>query len=113
MTDTFGGWELDDARDAWVDAPDDDPTLQRLLTVAAVACYAFAPDRSLWSRMGDGYYESFRTAVLMQTRNVWNASEVDASNGQIGDDTFQARPFPLDWMVKQLLRPKRGKPWVG
>jgi hypothetical protein len=28
----------------------------------------------------------------------------------MGEDTFVLRPFPLDWTIKQVLRPKRAIP---
>lgn len=114
MTDaTFGGWSLDDVRAEWPDAPADDTTLQRYLQVAETECYAYAPRPSLWSKMGPNYFQSFRQAVLTHTRNIWNAAKVDPGNGSLGDDSFQIRPFPMDWAVQARLRPKRPLPWVG
>lgn len=47
-------------------------------------------------------------AHRMQIRNLWNAAAVDPSNASTTDDTFIVRPFPLDWMVRQIIRPKTG-----
>lgn len=56
---------------------------------------------------------AYREAQLMQARNLWNASRVDAAGGSGGDETFALTPFPLDWTIKQLLRPKRARPVVA
>lgn len=110
---TFGGWSLADARAEWVDAPSNDATLQRLLNAAGVACEAYAPLQDMLAQYGPGYMDSRVTAVLMQARNVWNSERVDPVSGGMGDESFVMKPFPLDWMVKQLLRPKTVLGWVG
>lgn len=48
-----------------------------------------------------------REAQLVQTRNRNAAARVDPASGSDGMDTFGTTPFPLDWQVKALLRPKR------
>lgn len=54
----------------------------------------------------------WRLAQLKQAQNIWNASKAsptgDFDGGQYGLSTF-----PLDWAVRQLIRPKRGKPVIG
>lgn len=52
-----------------------------------------------------------REAHFVQARNIHNATKV-GPNGNQGD-TFALSPFPLDWHVKQLLRPATGVPVVG
>lgn len=47
---------------------------------------------------------SYRVAHLMQARNLWNATEPDRS--AYGDDGFSIPARPLDWIVRQMLRPK-------
>ena len=56
---------------------------------------------------------TYRMAQITQAKNVYNGSLVDAGTGDIGNDTFTIRPFPLDWQVKQMVRPRRGTPVVG
>jgi hypothetical protein len=40
----------------------------------------------------------------MQVRNTWNATKTNPE-GMLGGGDFTVRPFPLDWMVRQLIRP--------
>lgn len=120
------------ARDEWVDAPVDEVGLATLLTVAKNDVISYAPKftdpdtgvvslgyidpvSGIISAVTDNTVPAdYRLAQLMQARNTWNANKVDPSNGQMGDDTFVMRPFPLDWFVKQLIRPNRGPlAWVG
>jgi hypothetical protein len=49
----------------------------------------------------------------MQARNQWNAAKVDPANGGLGDESFIVTPHPLDWMIKQILRPATAIPVVG
>jgi hypothetical protein len=100
------GWHtLDTARDQWVDAPYQDEILSDLLAIAQEQCLAYAPGASGTAPTEPHY----RVAQLMQARNIWNASKVSPS-GDLGDGTYVISPKPLDWMIKQLLRPKRAVP---
>lgn len=100
------------ARDEWVDAPYDedggDDLLTSLLASARDAVLAYGPVLEDESIIPEGW----RVAQLMQTRNVWNSSKAsptgDFDGGQYGLSTF-----PLDWQVKALIRPKRGKPVIA
>jgi len=49
---------------------------------------------------------------FLQAKNMWNAGRVDASGGLGDGEGFVMRPTPLDWHIKQVLRPKRGAPRV-
>ncbi len=51
--------------------------------------------------------ESYRWAQLQHARNIWNATNVNPSAGYGMDEpgSFMIRPFPLDWAIKQRLRP--------
>ena len=107
MTDADGWHTLDTARDQWVDAPYQDAILANLLEIAKEACLAFAP-----FTVSETILEAparYRVAQLMQARNIWNASKVSPS-GDLGDGTYVITPKPLDWMIKQVLRPKRAVP---
>lgn len=104
------GWHtLDSAREQWRDSVDiEDDQLWELLEVAKHQCLEYAPAIAV----GAAVPISYRKAQLMQARNVWNAARVDPSSGAIGDDSFALTPFPLDWTIKQVLRPKRAVPVV-
>lgn len=115
------------ARDQWADAPYDedggDDTLLELLAVAKNAVRAYAPTA------GDGYVidddgyivpgdagavpDNYRAAQLMQARNIWNSSKASPSSGAFDDGTYALSSFPLDWQVRQLLRPKQGRPVIA
>lgn len=105
---------LETARDQWVDAPFDDDELQELLDVAQNAVLAYAPalpDSEV--TVVDGYVVpagtiipvSYRAAQIMQARNIWNSSKASPS-GDFDGGGYGLTSFPLDWQVKQLLRPR-------
>lgn len=106
VVQALDGWHnLDSARAEWDQAPLSDVTLYSLLETARIECEAFAPERSTIPA-------NFRAAQLLQARNSLNAGQVQPS-GDFGEGSFQMTPFPMDWKVKQLLRPKTGRPLVG
>lgn len=109
VQDPANGWHtLDSARDDWDDAPDGDSTLYDLLDIAREAVTEFAPALEEDELPPLNY----RKAQLMQARNVWNATEVRPS-GEVGADGYVIVPKPLDWQIKQILRPRRGVPVVA
>lgn len=93
------------ARDGWRDAPSDDVDLYSLLVAARREVADFAPaalDPVI-----------LRAAQLEQARTHWNASRTDPG-GHVGDgEGFTITPFPLDWTVKQMLRPRNPRPCFG
>lgn len=89
------------ARTQWVDAPLDDEQLQELLDVAKQAVLAYAPAID----DPDDPPTNYRVAQLTQTKNVWNGSYASPS-GDLDGGSFGLTTFPLDWQVKQLLRPR-------
>lgn len=101
-----------DLAELWpdVDALSDE-TLTVLLDVAQAQVIAYAP--ALPADVApDGIPSLCVLGQLQQAKNVWNAARVDASGG-VGDGSdFVIRPTPLDWHIKQLLRPKKGRPRV-
>lgn len=98
-----------DAAAAWDDAEHiPDSVLNDLLEVARDNVIEFAPVLPAEYPAGK-CPASYRLAHLMQTRNLWNALEVDSS-GEFGGDDYTIRPMPLDWIIKQILRPKRAVP---
>lgn len=106
---------LETARDQWVDAPLDDDELQELLDVAKSAVLAYAPAVATESVENVGGFVvptttgdipvSYRKAQIMQARNVWN-SEQASPGGNLDGSGFGLTIHPLDWQVKQLLRPR-------
>jgi len=120
---------VESARDQWVDAPtddgeDEDATLSELLVVAKEAVLAYAPaldtsddliideDGYIVNQDAEAIPESYRIAQLMQARNVWNSSKASPS-GNLDNGEYGLSTFPLDWQVRQLLRPKRGRPVIA
>ncbi|WP_457100317.1 head-tail connector protein [Microbacterium sp. P5_E9] len=110
----MAGWlTLDEARDWWREAPDDDELLQLYLNNAANQVLAYGPQSTADAIAAGGEVpDNYRLAQLSQTRNVWNAVKSDPSTGGIGDEGFVFRPFPMDWTVKAIIRPQRAKPVV-
>ncbi|GAB3118408.1 hypothetical protein [Glaciibacter psychrotolerans] len=110
VVDVEDGWHtLDTARDDWRDAPGYDAWLYELLWSARQQVCAYAPALATGQRPPLSYLR----AQIMQARNLWNAGKVDPASGGMGDDTFVLRPFPLDWMIKQVLRPQNPRPVIA
>lgn len=110
VADTEDGWHtLETAREDWRDAPVVDSWLYEVLWTAKHDVLAYAPELAEGQRPPLNY----RRAQLMQARNLWNAGKVDPATGAAGEDTFILRPYPLDWTVKQVLRPKRAVKAIG
>lgn len=110
------------ARDQWADAPTDDgdnpnASLEELLNAAQSAVLAYAPELDGTYIIDDGYIEqvmagipdAYRIAQLMQARNIWNAKKASPA-GEFDNGSYGLSSFPLDWAIRQLLRPKRGRP---
>ena len=107
---TSGTWyDEESALEDWPDAYsiDDTGTLTVYLEVAKSQVLAYAPALTEDALIPEAY----AVAQLMQARNIWNASKVSPS-GDIGEGSYAVTPHPLDWMVKQLLRPRRGVPVI-
>lgn len=100
----------EDDEAVWEDAAHIPGSLLRdLLEVARGQVLAFAPTLPADLAASGKCPAAYRLAHLMQTRNLWNAVEVDPGGG-FGDDSYTIRPVPLDWIVKQTLRPRAGIP---
>lgn len=100
---------LDDARYLWADAPLDPIVLQELLNAANAQCAAYAP--ALVDANGNPVPPpiNYKHAEIRQARALWAVISGNADN-QVGPDGMTVPVFPLDWHVKQLLRPRRGVP---
>lgn len=105
------GWLTEaDIEDYWPDAlAEMSPAeLAPLLASARSQCEDFAPTLPEDAVVPDTY----RLAQAMQARALWRS--VRASTGDtLGADGLSVTVFPLDWNVKALLRPHRGRPRVG
>jgi hypothetical protein len=81
----------------------DDPRLYVLLATARLECVAYAPKLPAGARPPLNY----REAQLLHARNRNAAARIDPATGDGGTDDYSVGVFPLDWTVKQLLRPAR------
>ena len=110
VADVEDGWHtLETAREDWRDAPVVDAWLYELLWTARNDVVQYAPV------LPDGQWPppNYRRAQLMQARNLWNAGKVDPASGGDGEGQFILRPLPLDWTVKQTVRPKTARKAIG
>jgi hypothetical protein len=107
------GWVDPDADlDEWRDAPSDENTLKRYLGAAHEQCVAFLPHRRgaddvLRPVIPDPVPERFKLAQIMQARALYNGVITGPGDHQGGDGPYGVTVFPMDWSVKNLLRPKR------
>jgi hypothetical protein len=111
------------ARKLWRDAPADDETLQLYLNSAQTAVISYAPP--LTQGLIDALYpseylfpsdnlfpmetlipESWLLAQIMQARNIFNSSKA-SPGGDFEGSGYGLSAFPLDWQVRQLIRPQR------
>lgn len=106
-----GWYSVEEAREDWRGAPDEDAILFKLLAVARRDVETYDAGRII-TEDSPRPPNSLREAQLMQARNTWNANLVDPSGDQ-DDGSYRVTPFPLDWKVKQLIRPQAGIPVVG
>ena len=101
------GWvEQDAVPDFWPEAEDLAPdVLTSYLEAAYEQCAQFLPP---------AYLEPYPTPVphrwvlaqVMQARALWR-SNVAGSGDQLGGDGLTVTVYPMDWVVKNLLRPNR------
>jgi len=114
----MGSWLTpSDLSDEWADVGRIDfPMLKRFLDVARDQVIAYAPRRFRQQVEEHGILdvdvpESYALAQFRQAQNLYRASVAD-TDGQIGDEGFAITVYPLDWHVKNLIRPRRGAPSV-
>ncbi|CAG7618417.1 hypothetical protein ACFPZL_01140 [Leucobacter soli] len=100
----------EEARARWLDAPEDEAQLAELLEAAREACEAYAPAEDDPERPG---WPALRRAQETHVRNLWNAALAAPSSGDFGEGSYTVSTHPLDWHVKQMLRPARAVPVVG
>lgn len=96
----------------------DDDVLNIYLSAAKAACLAFAPAREpgalvvvddiVQPEEPGTIPDEWRLAQAMQARNIYNAAQASPSSGDFDGGGYGLSSFPLDWQVKQLLRPQMG-----
>lgn len=94
----------DEVRKVWKSAPADDDVLGLYLQAVEPGVIAYAPALP----EGSAVPEHYKLALVMQARSVYNAGQARAGGSDFGSEDFSISIFPLDWQVKQLLRPIRG-----
>ena len=89
-------------RKMMTEAPRDDFEAYQLLQVAKDSCLAYAPleDPTVVP-------ERYRKAQALQAREIWNFGKKSPATGDFGEGQFATAVFPLDRVVKQVLRPQQ------
>lgn len=106
------GWvDTDTDLNEWPDAPSDENTLARYLGAAHEQCLDFLPHTRdeagvLQPVTPAPVPERFKLAQILQARGLYN-SVATGPGDQLGDGSLGVTVFPMDWSVKNLLRPRR------
>ena len=108
------GWvdtENPSIREEWRDVPEDPDVRERYLRAAYEQCLAFLPQKrdvlgNLVPDVPITVPERFRLAQINQARALFN-SVISGPNDSFGPEGQTVTVFPMDWTVKNLLRPKR------
>lgn len=105
------GWVDTDKLNEWRDAPSDENTLARYLSAAYGQCLDFLPQRrdeagELQPVIPDPVPDRLVLAQIMQARALYNGV-ITGRDDQMGEGSLGVTVFPMDWSVKNLLRPKR------
>ncbi len=98
--------------------------LEELLAVSKQQCLAYAPVRFVdpttvfeatltETPLAEVIPDGHREAHFVQARNIWNATKVTTGSTSFGPEGEPIMLRPLDWHVKQLLRPRTGVPKVA
>lgn len=103
--DPVVGWVTQDqAERHWPDAANlDEETLVDYLEAAYEQCLEF-----LNGREPSVLLHRHRLAQIMQARALARSTSA-GSGDQVGPDGLTVTVFPMDWTVKNLLRPRRGR----
>lgn len=109
--------DAESARANWADAPYDDDALNELLAVAREQVVRYSPSKKDDANVqpdSEAVPVHYRLAQLRQVQNMWQAANVDSTGGVGDGGGFEIRPVthPLDWHVKQIIRPKSAVPHV-
>lgn len=113
MTDIHPGWmdwvQSSNLDELWPGAADFTyGDLQTPLLVAAIQCERFAPAVPYNQPLPKNYL----AAQILQTRALVRAGVV-GDRDDAGGFGETVTVFPMDWTVKNLLRPRRGRPYFG
>lgn len=104
---------LEEARGLWSDAPLDDDLLGSYLESAHEQCVSYAPALPTPEEGQEQEVpERYVVAEVMQARAIYRSLRA-GNQDQMGPDGFTVTVFPLDFNVKALLRPNRGKPVIA
>lgn len=102
-----------DARNVWADAKSfSDENLQMLLDSAHIDCFAYLDPLDGVDPTPEAANASMKLAEIYQARARYQAI-LSAGDDQVGPDGATVTVFPLDWQVKQLLRPTPGRITIG
>lgn len=109
----YDGWaSLEGAREQWADAAGmSDAELEGYLGTAYEQCLEYGPRPAL-AAGSTTVPARWVQAQIMQARAVWRSSVAGDDNG-LGAGDLTVTTFPMDWTVKNLLRPRRGRPVVA
>lgn len=100
------GWvDTDEDLLKWPDGARDTEGIAPYLQAAHEQCLAFLPPVDV-EPLPDPIPGRFVLAQLLQARALYR-SAIAGSNDQIGPDGMSVTVFPMDWTVKNLLRPRR------
>lgn len=110
MTFTFPTPEA--ARPYWRDMPGNEAEASLYLDVAKLSCLAYAPltlDPETPEGTDPAIPANYFLAIITQARNMANAGIAPvASGGDFDGSSYGVTTYPLDWAVKQMLRPEQG-----
>ncbi|KLN34574.1 hypothetical protein FB00_11240 [Cellulosimicrobium funkei] len=105
--DGFIGWvpDFEYVYRLWPEAARmDEFELGSYLVAAVQQCAAFVGIPADYE--GPELEERHLMAQVMQARALWRSGKAGDAD-QVGPDGFTVTVFPMDWTVKDLLRPKR------
>lgn len=103
----FNGWmDLDTARAWWSDAPADDAMLYMILRNARTAIEAWAPKLPADSPAPPAHYTQ---GQLLQAQAIATLGQTNPQE-EVGFEQMSTRVYPLDWNIKQLVRPRSAVP---
>ena len=119
MTNVVGWIDLDDEDDKALidvdfrDAPADDSVLATYLASAYTQCVEYLPHTrdpqtcELVLEEPDTIPRTWVQAQVLQAAGLYRATIASGSSGQAGIDGQAITLYPMDWQVRNLLRPRR------
>lgn len=108
------GWlTLEDAREGdWADAPADDVVLWMLLESARLSVLEWTPKIERAAILEGGAPATrLLLAQIMQAKAIRTSTKAGPDDS-LGAEGFTVRVFPLDWNIKQIIRPKNPRPVI-